>query len=171
MQTESLRWIIRAEIDKWHTEEDARCGSEPYEHFVCHNNLVTTVGIQQILDFIIGTSSGGNWGAASVRIGVGDGVATPTVADLDLSAAATSAHRQFVVMDATYPSRNGNIVTWRSTFTAALGNFAWNEWAMDQGTGNGTTVIGKLLNHKLISGAGTKQSGQQWLMSTFLSLA
>ena len=58
-------------------------------------------------------------------------------------------------MDATFPSRASQTVTWQSSHTSGLSNFAWQEWGIDNGTANSTTVVTPLLNHKVES-LGTK---------------
>ena len=90
----------------------------------------------------------------------------------DLQAAAGSANRQFKVMDATYPSASGGVVTARSTFATGEANFVWNEWGLDIGTPtvtDGTTVNAVLLNRKVES-LGTKVSGS-WVLTVSVTFA
>lgn len=66
------------------------------------------------------------------------------------------------VMDATYPQRTGNQITFRSTFDTPEANFDWNEW----GISNGVT----LLNRKVES-LGTKLNIHVWQLTVTLTFA
>jgi hypothetical protein len=49
-----------------------------------------------------------------------------------------------------------------ATFGTADGNFAWNEFGIDQGTASGNTVTAPLFNRKAGIAQGTKAAGQTW---------
>lgn len=155
-----LNWLAHARVDKWHSDFDYESGIPPYETVEVDGNLLTTAGAQRLEDLLIG-AGGQAFNNANSRIGVGNSATAANAADTDLGAAAGSTNRQFVTMDATFPSRSGTTVTFRSTFTSALGNFAWAEWGIDNGTANATTVTAVFLNHKIAS-LGTKVSGASW---------
>lgn len=127
-----------------------------------HGNLLCNAGIQRMLDLLI-AAGGQALDATHSRMGVGDSTTAATAADTDLGAAAGSSHRQFVTMNATFPSRASQTNTWQADFTSGLANFAWQEWGIDAGTANGTTVTAPLLNHKVES-LGTKATGT-WTLS------
>lgn len=141
-------------------------------HVDYESNLLTTAGLSRITSLII---AGGGQGATatSARLGVGDSSTAALVGDTDLGAAAGSTHRQFKVMDATYPQQSNGVLTFRSTFASGDANFAWAEWGVDIGTptvADGTTVSALLLNHK-IAAQGTKASGSSWVLTATITLS
>ena len=90
---------------------------------------------------------------ANAHIGVGDSTTAFAVAQTDLQAATNKLRK---AMDATYPTRSGNVLTFRSTFATSEANFAWQEWAVFNAAAAGT-----MLNRKVES-LGTKFSTQSW---------
>lgn len=90
---------------------------------------------------------------ANAHIGVGDSTTAFAVTQTDLQAATNKLRK---AMDATYPTRSGNVLTFRSTFTTAEANFAWQEWGVFNASSAGT-----MLNRKVES-LGTKASTQSW---------
>lgn len=136
------------------------------------SNLLTTAGLSRLTSLLIG-GSGQALTATATRLGVGDSSTAATVADTDLGAAAGSTHRQFYIMDATYPTQSGGVLTCKSTFASADANFVWAEWLIDIGTptvANGTTVNATVLNHK-IAALGTKASGAAWSLTATVSIS
>jgi hypothetical protein len=67
-------------------------------------------------------------------------------------------------MDATYPTRATNVLTFRSTFTTSDANFAWAEWAVFNASSSGT-----MLNRK-VEALGTKTSAQTWQITVTLTV-
>lgn len=190
MGTEGIRWNITATVDKFDPEQTAwvrersglvapvaadfaALGVEPSEVTVRPGNLVTTAGLTRITSLILG-AGGQAVTNTSARLGVGNGAGTAAVGDSDLSASAGSANRWFQIMDATFPSSSAGVITFKSTFGTADGNFAWNEWGVDVGTptvASGNTVAALLLNHKTSAALGTKASGATWAFTATLTLA
>jgi hypothetical protein len=77
-------------------------------------------------------------------------------------------------MDATFPSTSAGVITFKSTFASADGNYAWNEWGIDIGTPTVTssaTVAACLLNHKTSAALGTKTAGSSWAFTATITLA
>ena len=83
---------------------------------------------------------------------VGNGTTAFNAAQTDLQGAS----KLRKAMDATYPQRTNNVLTFRSTFGTSEANFAWEEW----GVANDPTA-GTLLNRK-VETLGTKNSNQTW---------
>lgn len=184
---QDIRWIANAQVDKFDrdaiasvarrldlkyrepTGEELLAWSDPYETRTPPGNLLTTAGLNRITSLI--TAGGGQgFDATHTRIGVGDSNTAATIADTDLGGAAGSTHRQFVVADATYPQQSNGVITVRATHTTGLSNFHWQEWAIDNGTTNGSTVTAVLLNHK-ITDLGTKTSAASWVFTITITLA
>lgn len=162
-------WKIKATVAKWNSDEDREAGIDPYEVLEDDGNLLTNQGIQRLEDLLIGVAVQA-YNNTNARIGTGNSATAAAVTDIDLGAAAGAGNRQFVLMDATFPSRATNTITFRATFTSTLGNYAWQEWGIDNGTANGTTVTAAFLNHKITSW-GTKVSGASWQFTVTLVIS
>lgn len=98
---------------------------------------------------------------ATAHIGVGDSSTAFSVAQTDL-VAATNKFRK--AMDATYPTRSTNVLTFRSTFATGDANFAWNEWGVFS-----ASTAGLMLNRKVES-LGTKTSAQSWQLTCTITV-
>lgn len=185
-----IQWRAHARVEKW--DQDAtrwvrnktgltspvaadfkRLKVTPYEEIDAPGNLLTTAGLTRITSLIVG---GGGQAATntSARTGVGDSTSSAAVGDTDLLAASGNTHRWFQIMDTSYPSASAAVITFKSTFASADGNFAWNEWGIDIGTPtvtSGSTVNAVLLNHKASAALGTKASGSSWALTTTITLS
>lgn len=132
-------------------------------------NLLTTAGLARITSLIVG-GGGTAWAAATCRIGTGDDATAAAVGNTDLTAAAGSTHRQFQLADNSTPTTSNGVITVRATFGTGVGNYHWQEWGIDQGTGAGTTVVATLMNHK-VTDLGTKTSAASWVFTVTVTLA
>jgi hypothetical protein len=92
---------------------------------------------------------------ANAYIGVGDSTTAYAAGQTDLQG--TNKARK--AMDATFPTRSGLQVTWKSTFASADANFAWQEW----GVFNASTA-GTMFN-RVVAANGTKASGSTWVFT------
>jgi hypothetical protein len=73
-------------------------------------------------------------------------------------------------MDATYPSRATNVITFRSTFSTGEANFAWNEWGIWNSTST-TDANANMLNRKVEDPSlGTKTSAQSWQITADVTI-
>jgi len=97
---------------------------------------------------------------ANARIGVGDGTAAFAATQTDLQG--TNKFRKG--MDAGYPTRSGNVITFRSTFTSTEANFAWQEWGIFNAV-TGGTMLSRLVEYN-----GTKLSGQMWIFEVQITV-
>ena len=98
---------------------------------------------------------------ANSYIGVGDSSTAFAASQTDLQAASNKLRK---AMDATYPTRSTNVLTFRSTFATGDANFAWNEWGVFNGSSGGT-----MFNRKAES-LGTKTSAQSWQITCTLTV-
>ena len=96
---------------------------------------------------------------ANAQIGVGDSTAAFSAAQTDLQAAANKFRKG---MDASYPTTEANILTFKSTYGPSEANFAWNEWGVFNAASGG-----KMLN-RVVEYNGTKLSGQTWVFQVAL---
>lgn len=177
-------WRAHATVEKWDDDQvtwvEGQSGIlqppadvlrryvAPAEVTEAAGNLLTTAGLTRLTSLL----SGGGGQAltnTSTRIGVGDGGGTAAIGDTDLSASAGSTHRWFQVMNATYPTVSGGVLTAQSTWASGDGNFAWAEWGIDVAAPTVTasaTVGACLLNHKTSASLGTKSGGTWTLTAT-----
>jgi hypothetical protein len=138
-----------------------KLGVRPYLTTEYLGNLITNAGYSRIGNLFTNQGATQAFDATHCRIGAGNGVTAVAYADTDLSAAAGSTNRWFQLVSGAFTI--GGTRTWvvSAAFGTADGNFAWNEFGLDQGTASGNTVTAILLNHAL-SSQGTKASGQTW---------
>lgn len=142
-----------------------RYGILPYEESDPIHNLLTQAGWGRILTNAIGAATAQGWDSTHTRIGVGTGTAAATTGDTSLNATGTSASWSRVTGVGTTGTGTGTArLTFVSTFGTGDANFAWQEFATDQGTAAGVTTgnaTAPLLN-RAVSNQGTKASGQTW---------
>lgn len=139
-------------LEKFNEREDGSLEEQPFEvlEFV---NAYVNAGGAALLDLLIG-GGGTPFNNANAYIGVGDSSTATTASMTDLQAAT---NKQRVGMDATYPSRSGQVMTWRSTFASGQANFAWNEIALFNASSGGTMLC------RAAQTLGTKASGTVWV--------
>jgi hypothetical protein len=147
---------------------------EPEESVEINGNLLLNAGIQRLEDnLIIVPAATAVFDNTHARIGVGNSATAEAATQTDLQAAAGATNRQFKLQNAAFPVRpgsNGNqSIDWRSDFLTGEANFAWQEWGVDNGTANSTTVSAPFLNRKVQS-LGTKTTGT-WTMTGTLTIS
>ena len=98
---------------------------------------------------------------ANANIGVGDSTTAFAATQTDLQAATNKLRK---AMDATFPSRATNVITFKSTFATSDANFAWQEWGVFNASSAGT-----MFNRKVES-LGTKNSSQSWAFTVTLTV-
>lgn len=98
---------------------------------------------------------------ANAYLGVGDSATAFNAAQTDLQAASNKFRK---AMQATYPQRATNILTFRSLFATGDANFAWAEW----GTFN-AAAAGTMFSRK-VEALGTKTSAQSWQLTADLTV-
>jgi len=98
---------------------------------------------------------------ANAYIGVGDSNAVFAKAQADLQAAVNKLRK---AMEAGYPTRSGNILSFRSLFSTAEANFAWEEWGVFN-----AAAAGDMANRKVES-LGTKTAAQSWQLTVDLTV-
>jgi len=154
--TYQTHWTIRKYLD-----DAAFARGEAYEQVEIDGNLLLNEGIQALLDLGIGTG-GTAFNNTNARLGVGDSSTAESASQTDLQAASNKTYK---AMEASYPSRSGQTITFRSVFGSADANYAWNEFSVDNGA-----AAGKNLNRK-VSAQGTKASGQTWTLDLSITLS
>lgn len=152
-------WRCVATVEKFADEEAVRL-DQPYERLVIPGNILVTVGIALLEDLLIG-AGGTAFNNANARIGVGDSSTAAAVGQTDLQAATNKLRKG---MEATFPSRSGTTVSFKSSFATGEANFAWNEWAIFNSSSGAT-----MLNRKVES-MGTKSSGV-WTIEAAITIS
>jgi hypothetical protein len=146
----------------------------PYSETMYVGNLIMNTMWGRLLTSYFGTYTAPTKMSATVgRIGIG--IATSPAAaytDTDLSAAAGAANRLFKFCAAA-PTSTLTLATrslaFTATFQAADAQFAWNEFGIDQGTADGTTVVADFINHATSIAQGTKGTNQIWTANATLT--
>lgn len=98
---------------------------------------------------------------ANAHIGAGDSATAFAAAQTDLQAASNKLRK---AMEATYPQRSANVLTFRALFGTSEANFAWQEWGVFNAASAGT-----MLNRKVES-LGTKTSAQSWQITATITV-
>lgn len=192
---EGITWRAHAHVDKFTLEQVEACqralgldreptGAEllafcaPDDSIDSDGNLLTRLGLARIGNLLIGTASTQALDATHCRIGVGNSATAAATTDTDLGAAAGAGNRQFQLVDSRTQGTGANsgVTTIVATFGTGVGNYHWQEWGLDGGTANGTTVTADtnttpgLVNHK-ITDLGTKTSAASWVFTITITIA
>lgn len=157
------KWNVKWQVEKYRghlpTEEDRKL-FKPYEVLKGEGNLLLNEGIDELWDLVTG-AGGTAYSNANARIGVGNS----NTAAVATQTALLGGSSEFKGMEATYPLSTSQAVTFRASFGSSEGNFAWEEWTVDNGAG-----ANKNLNRKVTS-LGTKVSGTTWVFTVTITLS
>lgn len=93
---------------------------------------------------------------SNAYLGAGDSNTAFDVAHTDLQAATNKVRK---AMEATYPQRSTNVLTFRSLFGTSDANFAWEEWALFNASSGGIMLSRK------VESLGTKANTQSWQLT------
>ncbi len=163
--TESLVWKTKFKVEKYREDLPKelldRLGVKPFEVVEGEGNLLLNEGINELFT-ILCSSSGTKYDNTNARIGVGNSSAAAVATQTALQGGSIA----FVGMDASYPTYGtAQKAVFRATFDGSTGNFAWEEWTIDNGA---AAVLN--LNRKVTS-LGTKASGTTWVFTVEVSLS
>lgn len=149
----------------------ARYNVNPYDVSEPIANLLTQAGWGRVLLLTVASGATQAFDATHCRIGVGTATAAATTGQTDLQAPSGATGSRFWQLVTGIGTTGTGTGTARLTLVATVGtadaNFAWQEFAVDQGgtaTATGTTsgpVVAPLLS-RAVSSQGTKASGQTW---------
>lgn len=135
-------------------------------------NLLLNEGIQRLEDLLI-AAGGTAYNNANAYIGVGDTNTAEAASQTELQATNNAANRFYKAMNATYPSRASQTVSWQADFTSGEANFHWQEWTIAAGattaSGSGFLVGTTNLNRK-VSDLGTKATGT-WTLTAQVTIS
>ena len=126
---------------------------------------LVVLGRNNIAALIVSTGARRPWGATGAYFIVGNSTATHATNQTWMSGAASTMNP----MDAGYPTRATNVLSFRATFSTAQANFAWNEWGITNTTST-ADANQSLLNRKVEDPSlGTKTSAQSWQITADIS--
>lgn len=141
--------------------------AEEYQEIA--GNLLLNEGIQRAEDLMI-AAGGTAYNNANSFIGVGDSATAEAASQTDLQAATNHFYK---AMNATFPSRASQTLSFQSDFTTAEANWVWNEWSIAAGatsaSGSGFLIGTTNLNRKVAS-LGTKATGT-WTLTGQVTLS
>lgn len=141
-------------LEKFNVREDGSVEETPFETVEIENAYVNAGGAA-LLDRLIGTGATA-FDNSNANLGVGDSSSATTAGMTDLQAATNKLRKG---MDATFPSRSGQVMTWKATFASGDANFAWNEAALFNASSSGTMLC------RIAQTMGTKASGTSWTLT------
>lgn len=147
-------------IVKKFESDDALAQGKAYEIGVSEGNVAINNGIQIALDQIINVSTQPYWAGNSL-VGVGN----DSTAEAATQSGLIGASQAWAGMDATYPSRSAQTVSWQGSFPAAVANFAWNEFTVINTSSSVRSLI------RRVSAQGTKTSGQVWQLTLQITMS
>lgn len=154
-QADHLGWQTQWQITKY---QDADA-SDPYEVITFDGNLALNEGITEVMALIIGAAATA-YSAANTYLGVG---ADNTAASAAQTGLIAPSNKVYVLVDSVATS--GQTITWQATFGSAVGNFAWEEFTI----ANGSSDSADNLNRK-VSSQGTKASPNIWILQCKITL-
>jgi len=146
----------------------------PEECAEIQGNLLLNEGIQRLEDLtmiatvLTNQTAGNPWSNANSFLGVGTSGTAEAATQTDLQAGGF-----YKAMNATYPSRSSQTVSFQSDFTTSEANQVWGEWSISAGattaSGAGFTVGTTNLNRK-VAALGTKSSGT-WTLTAQITFS
>jgi hypothetical protein len=142
----------------------ARASVKPFGVYEAHDcNLIQDAGWQLLMNGLAGTAIT-KFSATVGRIGGGITGTAATYTQNDLLAATGAANRQWELVSATptVGATHTAGLIFAATFPTTDGNFAWAEFAVDQGTAAGTGAATAVCLNRGVASPGTKTSAQTW---------
>lgn len=144
-------------IEKYHANDINM--ENPFEVLEFLNGYTNTGGAL-LLDLLI-AAGGTAYNNANSYLGSGDSSTAFAVSQTDLQAATNKLRK---AMDSTFPSRSGQVVTFKSTFATTDANWVWNEVAIFNNSSAGTMLA------RSTGSYGTKTSAASWVLSYTLTV-
>lgn len=120
---------------------------------------IATSGRNKMAQLLIGEAVNA-YNNSNAYIGVGNGTTAFSAAQTD-NQGASKARK---AMDASYPQRSTNVLTFQSTFASGDANFAWEEIALFDASTSG------VMFSRLVQAMGTKASGSTWVATLAITL-
>lgn len=148
--SEHSQWRVEWVLEKFHNMADAIAG-KPYDIARASQNIILDVGANEMLKIITGTG-GTAYNNLNAKIGVGNNATAENATQTGLIATGDNAF--YKGMDSGYPQVTGRQMIFKSTFDTSEANFAWNEFAIVNGTG-----VGAISMNRKVQNLGVKTTG------------
>jgi hypothetical protein len=133
---------------------------KPFEVYEKDNaNLLTNGGWNLLMKNVAG-SAGTLFSGSVGRIGSGDSSTTPAYTDTALNAATNKVYNPISATPTVGSTQAAGLV-FAATFATGDANWSWQEFGVDQGTSQTTSVVAVFFSHGLAT-PGTKTSSQTW---------
>lgn len=123
---------------------------------------LTTAGRNHIAALLIDDSSPTPFDNSNAYLGSGDSNTAFDASQTDLQASSNKLRK---AMEASYPQRSTNVLTFRSLFGTGDANWSWEEWGVFNASSSGV-----MLSRKAES-LGSKTSAQSWLLTAELTVS
>jgi len=139
-------------------------------------NLLLNEGIQRVQDMtmiatVLSNQVAGNpWSNANAYTGVGDSNAVEAATQTELQAASNKFYK---AMNAAYPQRSSQTVSFQSDFLTTEANYVWAEWTVAAGASSpsgGGFLLGTTNLNRKVAALGTKVSGT-WTLTSQITLS
>lgn len=144
-------WFLRAAV------REAEEVVEIEGNLLLNNGIARVEDLTMIATPLTNQTAGNAWGNTNAFLGVGTSSTAEAATQTALQAGSF-----YKAMNATYPSRSNQTVSFQSDFTSTEANQVWAEWGVTAGattaSGAGFTVATLLLNRK-VAALGTKSTG------------
>lgn len=114
---------------------------------------LVNLGRDILADSLIGGTTYARFNNAGAHIGAGNGTTAFAQTQTNLMGASTSRRP----MEATYPTRTANAITFRSLFGTGDANFTWEEWGIFNAATGGQMLSRKVENLGAKTSAITRQ--------------
>jgi hypothetical protein len=160
--TWKTQWKAAYYTGDWTAEDiDNGYAGEPSDVRTVDGNILVNTGIALMLDLLIG-AGGTVYSNANAYLGVGDSTTAASASQTDLQAASNKLRK---AMDATYPSRSSQTLTFRCTYASGDANFSIQEQAVFNASSSGT-----MLNRK-VTDLGTKTSASTLQLTLTITIS
>lgn len=138
-------------------EERKLLGIPPDEIAIRRDNVALNDGLGEMIDLMLGLTANA-YSAANAYMVVGDSNTAAAASQTDMQG--TNVEK---AMDGGFPSRSGQVATWKATYGSSDANFAWEEGGVKNGTGAVSATI--LMFNRKVTSLGTKGSGSTWTLT------
>lgn len=149
--SENGKWCIKWEVEKF-KDREAYNAHKPYETCVSTQNVILNDGANNMLKVICGIAGAVPYDNANAQIGVGTNTTPESPEQTGLIA--TGSEVFYKKMEPGYPQVSGRLMIFKSVYDTNEANFAWNEFAIVNGTG-----VGGIAMNRKVQNLGTKATG------------
>lgn len=155
--SENGRWMAKWDILKYKNREEYE-NNTPYEVATIKENLLLDNGVTTLWKLFANIDSQIPFSSANAVMKVGDNTTAESASQTDILATVNKASKK---VEAGFPTVTGRTITYQTTFEENEANFAWQEFAIANGTGGNNVSINRKVEYK-----GTKNGGIWTLRAT-----